>query len=122
MTFTPETRADLGRFWTTIEASGQIGKGRPGGLSRLTLTDSDREMRDLFVEWCEDAGLDVQIDQMGNIFGRRAGTDDSLPPGMKLRAGVRHILSDQFRQWSSGPWRKNDPRLQRYQRLLGQSD
>ena len=80
MTFTPETRADLGRFWTTIEASGQIGKGRPGGLSRLTLTDSDREMRDLFVEWCEDAGLEVQIDQMGNIFGRRAGTDDCLPP------------------------------------------
>ena len=80
MTFTPETRADLGRFWSTIEASGQIGKGRPGGLSRLTLTDSDREMRDLFVEWCEDAGLEVQIDQMGNIFGRRAGTDDSLPP------------------------------------------
>ena len=46
MSFSPETRADLGRFWTTIERSAEIGVGRPGGLARLTLTDDDRIMRD----------------------------------------------------------------------------
>lgn len=73
-------RVDIGRFWTTIESSAQIGVGRPGGLSRLALGDADREVRDLFIDWCRQAGLAVRIDGIGNIFARRAGEDDSLPP------------------------------------------
>ena len=46
----------------------------------MALTDLDREGRDLFVSWCEDAGCTVTIDKMGNIFARRPGTDNSLPP------------------------------------------
>ncbi|NTZ64179.1 Zn-dependent hydrolase [Agrobacterium tumefaciens] len=80
MSFTPDTRINLDRFWSTIQRSAEIGKGREGGLARLALTDSDREVRDQFVEWCEAAGLTVEIDRMGSIFGRRAGSDDSLPP------------------------------------------
>ena len=80
MSFSADTRADLDRLWSTIEASAGIGPGRPGGLERLTLGDADREMRDVFVRWCEEAGLTVRIDRMGSIFARRAGTDDSLPP------------------------------------------
>lgn len=68
------------RLWKTIAASAAIGTGRPGGLSRLTLTDDDRRMRDLFVEWCRDAGLTISVDAVGNIFARRRGHDDSLPP------------------------------------------
>ncbi len=73
-------RVDIGRFWTTIERSGEIGVGRPGGLSRLALGDADREVRDVFIAWCRQAGLSVRIDGIGNIFARRAGQDDSLPP------------------------------------------
>lgn len=80
MTFSAETRTDLARFWSTIEASAGIGEGRPGGLSRLTLGDADRQMRDLFVTWCKDAGLSVEVDECGSIFGRREGTDPDLPP------------------------------------------
>ncbi|MBE9636989.1 Zn-dependent hydrolase [Salipiger mangrovisoli] len=80
MSFSPDSRVSLDRFWSTIEASAEIGTGRPGGLSRLTLTDNDREMRDLFVSWCEDAGLAVEIDELGSIFARREGTDPDLPP------------------------------------------
>ncbi len=68
------------RLWSTIDASGEIGKGRPGGLARLALTDSDREMRDLFVRWCKEARLTVSVDRVGNIYGRRAGREDHLPP------------------------------------------
>jgi N-carbamoyl-L-amino-acid hydrolase len=67
------------RLWTTIERSGEIGVGRPGGLARLALSDADREMRDLFVSWCREAGCTVTIDQLGSIFARREGTDASLP-------------------------------------------
>ncbi|MER9677485.1 Zn-dependent hydrolase [Mesorhizobium sp. M0208] len=80
MTICSEARVSLDRFWSTIEASAKIGKGRPGGLSRLTLTDSDREMRDLFCGWCREAGLSVDIDELGSIFARRNGTNNELPP------------------------------------------
>ncbi|MBV0891458.1 Zn-dependent hydrolase [Paracoccus sp. Z118] len=80
MSLSPDARVDLTRFWSTIERSAEIGQGRPGGLSRLTLTDADREMRDVFRGWCEEAGLTVEIDAMGSIFGRRDGTDSGLPP------------------------------------------
>ncbi|MER9585760.1 Zn-dependent hydrolase [Mesorhizobium sp. M0276] len=80
MTISPEARVSLDRFWSTIEASAKIGEGRPGGLSRLTLTDTDREMRNLFCHWCGEAGLSVEIDELGSIFARRKGTDDELPP------------------------------------------
>src|ERR1700760_231965 len=68
------------RLWQTVERSAEIGVGRPGGLARLTLTDDDRRMRDEFREWCVAAGLTVTVDEVGNIFARRAGSDDSLPP------------------------------------------
>jgi N-carbamoyl-L-amino-acid hydrolase len=37
-------------------------------------------MRDLFGRWCREAGCTVTVDRMGNMFARRPGTDDSLPP------------------------------------------
>lgn len=79
MSLANDTRINLERFLTTLDASSAIGKGREGGLMRLTLTDSDRQMRDLFVNWCREAGLSVKIDGIGNIFARRQGTED-LPP------------------------------------------
>jgi N-carbamoyl-L-amino-acid hydrolase len=71
---------DVDRLWRTVERSGEIGVGRPGGLARLTLTDADRQMRDEYRAWCTDAGLTVTVDGVGNIFARRAGRDNSLPP------------------------------------------
>ena len=73
-------RIDIERFWSTVERSAEIGTGRPGGLSRLALSDADKEMRDVFVSWCREAGLAVRIDAIGNILARRPGLDDSLPP------------------------------------------
>ena len=80
---TTDTRLTVNgeRLWETIMASARIGPGRtPTGLRRLALTDADREMRDLFAGWCRDAGLGVTVDRMGNMFARRPGTDDTLPP------------------------------------------
>ena len=79
---TPRTLTVNGaRLWDTILASAKIGPGRtPTGLRRLALTDADREMRDLFARWCREAGCSVTVDRMGNMFARRPGTDESLPP------------------------------------------
>ena len=75
-----DLRIDASRFWFTIERSAQIGVGRPGGLARVALTDADRQMRDEFCAWCREAGMDVTVDAVGNIFARRRGEDDSLAP------------------------------------------
>ena len=58
----------------------KIGATEKGGCNRLALTDLDRQARDLFVNWCRDAGCSITIDQMGNIFARRTGRDDGLAP------------------------------------------
>ncbi|QIE44469.1 Zn-dependent hydrolase [Pseudohalocynthiibacter aestuariivivens] len=67
------------RLFDTLNQSAQIGPGRAGGLHRLALSDADKEMRDLFVRWCEDLGCVVRIDQAGNMFARMEGRED-LPP------------------------------------------
>ena len=69
-----------GRLWDSLERSAEIGRFRDVGLRRLALSAEDKQMRDLFVEWVRAAGCSVEIDRLGNIFARRAGTDPSLPP------------------------------------------
>ena len=73
---TNQLQANGERFWETIEASAQIGPGVAGGLRRLAFTDSDKEMRDLFRQWCEEAGCSVKVDRMGSLFARREGRED----------------------------------------------
>ena len=68
------------RLWQTLERSAEIGRFRDVGLRRLALSAEDKEMRDLFVDWAKKAGCTVEIDRLGNIFARRAGSDPNLPP------------------------------------------
>ena len=75
-------KTDGARLWNSLMDMARIGGTPKGGCNRLTLTDVDREGRQLFQRWCEDAGLTVSVDQMGSMFARRAGTDDTLPPVM----------------------------------------
>ena len=48
--------------------------GEPGS-ARLALTDEDRDGRDLVASWMRDLGLHVRVDAIGNVIGRREGTD-----------------------------------------------
>ena len=75
-----EFRIDAGRLWQSLMDLARIGATPLGGVRRLTLTDLDRQGRDLVVEWFKAAGLEVRVDPIGNIFGRRAGRDPSRPP------------------------------------------
>jgi len=75
-----DLRIDGKRLWNSLMELAQIGATPKGGVRRLTLTDEDRRARDLFCRWARDAGLAVEVDGIGNLFARRAGTDPSLPP------------------------------------------
>jgi N-carbamoyl-L-amino-acid hydrolase len=72
-------RINRKRLEESMEALGHIGETPRGGLTRLALSDEDRHGRDLLVGWMRGAGLQVSVDQMGNIFGLRPGTE-ALPP------------------------------------------
>jgi len=71
---------DPQRLWQTLERSAEIGRFRDVGLRRLALSAEDKEMRDLFVDWAKKAGCSIEIDRLGNIFARRAGSDPTLSP------------------------------------------
>ena len=75
-----ELKIDGDRLWASLMEMARIGATPKGGVCRLTLTDLDKQGRDLFVQWCKDAGCGVKIDQMGNIFARRPGRNNSLAP------------------------------------------
>jgi N-carbamoyl-L-amino-acid hydrolase len=70
------------RLWQSLMDLAQLGATAKGGVCRLALTDLDRQARDLFVRWCEEAGCTVSIDGIGNIFARRAGRNPERAPVM----------------------------------------
>jgi N-carbamoyl-L-amino-acid hydrolase len=71
---------DSQRLWKSLMDLAKIGATEKGGVRRLALSKLDGEARDLFVRWCKDAGCSVAIDGIGNMFARRPGKDNGLPP------------------------------------------
>jgi N-carbamoyl-L-amino-acid hydrolase len=77
---TDNLRINGERLWDSLMEMAKVGPGIAGGNNRQTLTDRDREGRDLFKSWCEAAGLTLGVDKMGTMFATRPGTDpDALP-------------------------------------------
>jgi len=70
------------RLWDSLMSLAEIGATAKGGVCRLTLTDLDKQARDLFIRWCKEAGATITVDSMGNIFARREGRDPTRPPVM----------------------------------------
>ncbi|MDG5821393.1 M20 family metallo-hydrolase [Natronococcus sp. A-GB7] len=68
------------RLVEAMNKQASIGGTANGGLHRLALSDADKEVRDWFVDQLNALGMNVRIDEIGNIFGRRAGTDPTAPP------------------------------------------
>src|SRR5512134_612919 len=73
-------RVDGERLWRSLMELAGIGATPRGGVRRLALTDLDRQGRDRVVGWMREEGLDVRVDAIGNLFGRREGCDPSRAP------------------------------------------
>ncbi len=82
MTDSRNLQIDGSRLWDSLMEMAKIGATEKGGCCRLALTDLDKEGRDLFVSWCREAGCDIKVDKMGNIFARRPGKNNDLDPVM----------------------------------------
>ncbi|PSS06807.1 hypothetical protein M430DRAFT_37845 [Amorphotheca resinae ATCC 22711] len=79
-------KIDRDRLWRDLHETCEWGKGERWGegttdigMSRLTLSDADKQVRDWFVNTTESLGCKVQIDAMGNIFAVRPGKKAGPP-------------------------------------------
>lgn len=70
------------RLWQSLMDLARIGATPKGGNARLALTALDGQGRDLVTGWMREAGLEIRVDRIGNIFGSRMGRNPSLPPVM----------------------------------------
>ncbi|MGH8689349.1 MAG: M20/M25/M40 family metallo-hydrolase, partial [Burkholderiales bacterium] len=73
-------RINADRLWASLMELARIGATPKGGVRRLTLTEEDRQARDLFARWAREAGCAVEVDGIGNVFARRPGTDPAAAP------------------------------------------
>ena len=78
-------RIDRERLWDSLMELANIGsyEDRSTGLrgvNRLTLTDADLAARSTLMSWMQEAGLEVRVDRIGNIYGRREGSDPQALP------------------------------------------
>ncbi len=79
---TKNLRVNGKRLRSTLEEMAKIGGTPGGGVTRLALSDEDKRARDLFVKWLKELDLEITVDEMGNIFARRPGKNNDLPPVM----------------------------------------
>ena len=79
-----EVRVNGARLRRRLEALSVFGRPPGGafesGVTRVGYSQADIEGRQYVMDLMREAKLAVRVDAAGNIFGRRAGTDDSLPP------------------------------------------
>lgn len=93
---TRPARINSARLWDSLMEMARIGATAKGGVSRLALTEEDRQGRDLFVRWAREAGCSIRVDAMGNIFARRPGRDNSLAPVVTGSHGDSQPMGGKF--------------------------
>jgi len=71
---------DPERLWDDLMQTAKFGATPKGGICRLTLTDTDREVRDWFKARAQALGCAVTVDDMGCMFARREGQRNDVPP------------------------------------------
>ncbi len=86
-----DLRINEQRLLDMIEQLGAIGMTN-NGVNRVALSDEDKLGRDQVVAWMKDLELDVQIDQIGNIFALRAAADGSLNAPVMTGSHIDSVL------------------------------
>jgi N-carbamoyl-L-amino-acid hydrolase len=68
------------RVWRNHMIMAKLGATPKGGVCRLALTPLDIEAHCLLARWAEARGFTYDLDAVGNMFIRRAGSEPDLPP------------------------------------------
>jgi N-carbamoyl-L-amino-acid hydrolase len=73
-------RVDAARLERRLQDLSRFGANPQGGVSRVAFSPADVEGRTFAMEMMRAAKLDVRIDPVGNILGRRPGLDADAAP------------------------------------------
>lgn len=76
----PELKVNGDRLNQRFADLAQFGMNPDGGMDRFAFSDADVESRTFLKRSMEAAGLEVHVDEAGNIFGSRQGNRPDLPP------------------------------------------
>jgi beta-ureidopropionase / N-carbamoyl-L-amino-acid hydrolase len=71
---------DAGRLWARQAETDRIGATPAGGAHRMALTPEDIASHRLIADWAVARGFGIALDDIGNMFVTRAGTEPDLPP------------------------------------------
>jgi ureidoglycolate amidohydrolase len=74
-----QLRIDRDRLLSDIDKLASFSDGTPPGISRLVFADADQKSRVWLKSQCQDAGLSVREDAVGNMFARWTGARPELP-------------------------------------------
>ncbi|MGM9923869.1 MAG: Zn-dependent hydrolase [Bacillus sp. (in: firmicutes)] len=67
------------RLQKTLERFADFGRTEKNGVTRLSLSEEDRLARDYFCSCCEELGMTVKVDDIGNIYAVLAGEENGKP-------------------------------------------
>ena len=71
---------DADRLWARQRETDRIGATPAGGAHRMALTPEDIASHRLIADWALARGFEVALDEIGNMFVTRNGSDPALPP------------------------------------------
>ncbi|MCC8127547.1 MAG: Zn-dependent hydrolase [Clostridiales bacterium] len=80
------------RLLGRIRALGATGKDGEGRRTRLAASDEDRQGRDLVAGWMRDAGLEVVVDRIGNLFGIWKTPDNEAEAPLMLGSHIDTVI------------------------------
>ena len=75
-----------------IESLASVGLDSGGGRTRLALSESEKTGRDLVVRWMKEAGLEVRVDRIGNLFGILRGRDGGLGNALMIGSHIDTVI------------------------------
>ncbi len=70
------------RLWQRHMEMAKIGETPKGGVNRQALTPEDVRARALLPDWAAELGFECTMDEIGNMFVRRQGTERDATPVM----------------------------------------
>jgi N-carbamoyl-L-amino-acid hydrolase len=71
---------DQERLLSELETLAAFSDAEPPAVTRIVFTPTDLKARAWVISRCEEAGLNVRQDAIGNIFARWSGADPAAPP------------------------------------------
>ena len=73
-----DLKINLERLKSRLDQINSIGALPGGGVKRLSLSNEDREVRDLLKRWFNNLELELEVDQLGNMTGFWGNKDEPI--------------------------------------------